>query len=593
MANEVEQIKARLDVVDVIGEFVRLKQSGANWKGLCPFHGEKSPSFMVHKGKQIWHCFGCSEGGDIFSFIQKIEKVDFPEALEILARKAGVEIVRHSPAETNQRLKLFKILNLASEFYQQELKKSSSVKAQEYIKARQINDESLATFSVGYAPVEWDKLINFLRKLSFSLEEIIAAGLALKSNRGPGAYDRFRDRLIFPINDSQGRVVGFGGRTLQADAKEAKYINSPQGLIYNKSLILYNLDRAKEFIKEAGFLVLVEGYMDVVGSWQAGVKNVAATSGTALTRDQITLLKRYTNDIRLAFDADLAGQSAADRGIDLALQAELEVKIIKLPFGKDPDECAKKDPAAYQKAVAEAVPIGDYVMATVLTQVDGSTREGKKEAARRLLIAIAKLPDPVERDYYLKKIASELEIDERSLRERFAGLNTTTNQNASGNQSVGALQPIADKHEILSKRFLGLILKSYSLKAGNEAFNTVTPEMIAPTQQELYTLFTLFYNERHRLDLDELKSELINRAELLNNLESIFLQTEDEWGELEDVVLEAELSAAARSLKQHYFALELRRLSAGIASAEKIGNNAELNELLSRFAEISRQVSLL
>ena len=324
MPNDVDQIKSRLDVVDVIGEYVSLKQSGQNWKGLCPFHGEKTPSFMVHREKQIWHCFGCGLGGDIFEFIEKFENVDFPEALEILARKAGVELSREvQPGASNKRTRLFQLLSEAVNFYQEQLKSDPGSSARQYLASRGVTAESISSFALGYAPAEWDKLANYLRNKGFSLEELIAAGVALKSERGPGIYDRFRDRLLFPIFDVQDRPVGFGGRTLDPGAREAKYINSSQGPVYNKSTILYNLNLAKEHIRSAGYALLVEGYMDVVGCVQAGIKNVVATSGTALTQEQVKLLKRYCNEIRLCFDADLAGQSASERGIDLALAAEL------------------------------------------------------------------------------------------------------------------------------------------------------------------------------------------------------------------------------------------------------------------------------
>ncbi len=593
MPNEVEQIKARLDIVDVVGEYVKLKQAGQNWKGLCPFHHEKSPSFTVHREKQIWHCFGCAEGGDIFSFVQKIENMDFLETLELLARKAHVELVRGSrPGESSQRLKLFQAVELARAFFGEQLNKNLlAAKTRDYLKTRQVTAESIATFHIGYSLPEWDKLIVFLRSKGYSVEELVAAGLALKSERGPGAYDRFRDRLMFPIADAQGRVVGFGGRTLDPEAKEAKYINSPQGPIYNKSTIVYNLDRAKQFIKEAGYAVLVEGYMDVVGSWQAGVKNVVATSGTALTPEQVKLLKRYTSELRLAFDADLAGRSASERGIDLALAAELEVKVIVLPFGKDPDECARQDPAALRKAVADALPLGDYAFVSAAKEIDFGTREGKKEASRRLLTAIAKLPDPVERDYYLKRLARELEVDERSLRERLAGLPVTLSAPPTPAASAEP-EPAYDRHQVLSAKVLSLTIHHPELLS--EVVPELPPEMVAPGHpRELYKRVLVYYNESHHVDFDELKAELSQDLPLSRFLDRVFLEAEIAFTDLEPAGARGELQSLLQQLKHNHLSSELKRLGAAIAAAETAGQAQELQELLTTFTETSRALAQL
>jgi len=602
VSNEVEQIKAKLDVVDIISEYVRLKQSGVNWKGLCPFHGEKSPSFMVHREKQIWHCFGCGEGGDIFSFVQKVENMDFPDTLELLARKAGVTLERRGVGSygDNRRTRLFQATELAAGFFREQLTQNpQSEPARRYLDDRRVIGDSVATFGIGYAPPEWDKLLIFLRGKDFSVDEVVAAGLALKSERGPGAYDRFRDRLMFPIAEAQGRVVGFGGRTLDSAAKEAhlsearpqaaKYINSPQGPIYNKSGVLYNLDRAKTFIKEAGHAVLVEGYMDVVASHQAGVKNVVATSGTALTADQVKLLKRYTNEIRLAFDADLAGQSASERGIDLALQAELEVKMIVLPFGKDPDECAKQDASAYREAVVAALPIGDYAFRTVLGQVDVATREGKKEAAKRLTTAIAKLPDPVERDYYIKRLASELQVDERALRERLAALPVRPAPPVSELKAPPTPVIALDRQQLLAERLLGLVLHFGELA---QALGELLPEHLPEGRhRELYRHMLVNYTERQRIELDELRLELGAEVELLQFLDHLFFQGERDFGELESSQARSELTDVVRHLRIHYLSFQLKRLAIAIREAEAAGQAEVLQELLSEYTEQSRELA--
>ena len=597
MPNDVELIKSRLDIVEVVGEYVRLKQSGQNWKGLCPFHGEKTPSFMVHKEKQIWHCFGCGLGGDVFEFIEKIENVDFPEALELLARKAGVELTR-APQDgqtSSQRTRLFHLLEAAAAFYQAQLQTSASAGAKQYLLKRGVTEESINTFSLGYALPEWDKLTNHLRHEGFSIDELVAAGLALKSERGPGVYDRFRDRLMFPISDAQGRIVGFGGRTLEANVKEAsatagqaKYINSPQGPIYNKSLILYNLFQAKEYIRAQGYALLVEGYMDVVGSWQAGVKNVAATSGTALTPEQIKLLKRYTSEIRLAFDADLAGQTASERGIDLALQAELEVKIVRLSQGKDPDEAARAGADGFKTDVERALPVGDYAFDTVLTRVDATTREGKKQAAKLLLAAIAKLPNPVERDFYLKRLAKELDVDERNLRESLPVPRATAAPTLA-EAAPAATRP--SREQMLSERLIALLMAF-----GNEFWSQTAglePAMLTEPMAEIYRQASLQYNERQRVDFDELKRELTYEPTINRLIEVLLLRAEHDFADFTPPQAEQELAVVSRALKLNYYKRELKLLSDAIGVAERAHQEPELEELTLRYREVTEQIAQL
>ncbi|MFA4818654.1 MAG: DNA primase [Patescibacteria group bacterium] len=584
----IQQIKARLDIIDVVGEYVRLKQAGQNWKGLCPFHNEKTPSFMVSRERQIWHCFGCNSGGDIFEFIQRLESMDFPEALEMLARRAQVTLDKVSPAESSQRLRLLHALEKAQMFFQEQLLKSSLAQTvRAYLRERQITDDSINTFGIGYSLPEWDKLSNYLRQQGFTINELVAAGLALKSERGPGIYDRFRERLMFPIADAQNRIVGFGGRVLTAEAKEAKYINSPQGPAYNKSFLVYNLNRAKSYIKEAGYAVLVEGYMDVIGVWQAGTKNVVATSGTALTPDQIKLIKRYTNEIRIAFDADLAGRSASERGIDLALQAEMEVKVIILPFGKDPDECARQDTAAWQAAVAQALPIVDYAFKTVLKEVDVATREGKKVAANRLLKAISKLPDPVEQDYYLKQLARVISTDELALRQKFAQLTPTKN---TAVESAATPLPNIDRPRLMSERLLALLIKFK--RDWNELMANLPFEMLAGKDlSELYKRLMIYYNKVQDFDIDEFRSELWAEADLVRQFDALGMMGERDFADYDETAAVKEAQNLLIQLRRHYFSNELKQLSLSIKDAEKRGSQEELASLLDHFNKISQQLS--
>ncbi len=590
MPTDVELVKSRLDLVEVIGEYVKLRPAGQNWKGLCPFHGEKSPSFMVHREKQLWHCFGCGLGGDVLEFVQRLENMEFPEVLEVLARRAGVELTRRSPGEANQRQRLFDVLSAAAGFYRSQLAAPAGAIAQAYLTARAVTAAAVATFGIGYAPPEWDLGTTHLVKQGFTWDELTAAGLAVRSDRGPGVYDRFRNRLIFPIADVQGRVVGFGGRTLGNDPREAKYINSPQSAVYSKGFVVYNLDRAKAAIKEAGYAVMVEGYMDVVGSHQAGVVNVVATSGTALTPDQVKLLKRYTNEIRIAFDADLAGQSASERGINLALGAELEVKVITIPQGKDPDECAREDPATWLAAVAAAEAIGDYAFRNVLAHVDVREREGKKEAARKLLSAIAKLPDPVERDFYLKRLSRELDVDERSLRERLPAA-------AAGLQPapVGTPEPTvptqpANRVRQATQSLLALVLKYPGLMA--DLAQGLEPTLVPDIDlRQLYSRLLVYYTESHHADPDELALELADQPALVQLLAVLQLRADDAYAEVPLDAAQRELAGLVRELKYTHLKAELRELAVAIGSTDKDSSN--FGPLAERYNECLRELDKL
>lgn len=389
--SSVDEIKSRLDIVEIVQEYIpNLKQVGTNWKALCPFHNEKTPSFMVSRDKQIWHCFGCSEGGDVFSFIQKIENIEFPEALKILAKKAGVVLKYEEPSLVNQKTKLLDILEAAAKFYHHILLNSAeAAPAREYLfKKRELKEETAEDFLLGFAPDSWDELLKFLLRKEFKEEDIFLAGLTIKKERGIGFYDRFRARIMFPIRDVHGHAVGFTGRLLpEAEKKEnagGKYVNTPQTLVYNKSQVIYGLDRAKQTIRKENLTILVEGNMDVVASHQAGVCNVVASSGTALTAEQVKLLKRYSNNLAISFDADLAGEAASKKGVGVAMEQEMTVKVIVLDpkIGKDPDEYIKKDRQKWIEATSGARLFMDYYFDYVLNKLDLNKVESKKRRVK-------------------------------------------------------------------------------------------------------------------------------------------------------------------------------------------------------------------
>ncbi|MEK7139605.1 MAG: DNA primase, partial [Patescibacteria group bacterium] len=338
MSAPTEEIKAKIDVVDLVGEYVKLTPGGANWKGRCPFHAEKTPSFMVSRDKQIWHCFGCSEGGDIFTFIQKIEGLDFPDALRLLANRAGVAIKQEDPSIASQRTRLLNLNNLAAQYFHRVLRDSQLARgAREYLVKRGVDDLTVDNWQLGYAPDSWDTTSKFLASKGYSEHEIFLAGLSIRREKASGFYDRFRNRLVFPIRDVHGHVIAFSCRALDPESTEAKYINTSQTPLFNKGQVLFGLDQAKTASRESKYVVVVEGNLDVITSHQFGVTPVVATCGTALTEEHVNLIKRYAPTVILSFDQDAAGQKAAERGVAIALRGGLAVKLLTMPSGEDPD----------------------------------------------------------------------------------------------------------------------------------------------------------------------------------------------------------------------------------------------------------------
>jgi len=367
-------IKAKVDIVEIIGGYVTLKKAGTNFKALCPFHSEKSPSFMVSQDRQSFHCFGCAEGGDVFSFIQKIEHCDFVEALKILAPKAGVKVedIVKTDKQYSKKERLIEINERAAKLYHQILLQTNqAIVARDYLNKRGLTELTIDSWSLGLAPASWDTALKGLKSKGYTETEIIEAGLAVKNEKGR-VYDRFRNRIMFPIRDAQGHVVGFTARQMDPNEQGGKYINTPQTLIYNKSEVMYGLDKAKSAIKKADFVVIVEGNMDVIMSHQSGLQNAVGVSGTALTELQISQLKRFTQNLYFCFDADAAGAMAALRGLDVALNQEMSIKAIILPaqvdgkIVKDPADVVSVNPAAWKKAVDEAIPMMQSLLDSVL-----------------------------------------------------------------------------------------------------------------------------------------------------------------------------------------------------------------------------------
>ena len=414
----ITEVKQRLDIVEFISEYVTLQKAGRNFKGLCPFHTEKHASFFVFPEQQSWHCFGaCGTGGDIFSFVMKKESIDFGQALRILAQRGGVTLsAREAPskADDEKRERLFQINEAAAEYYYHILSATKTgATAREYLARRKVKPETMKEFRVGFSPDAWETIKSYLLGKGYTDKELVEAGLVIEKEEG-GSYDRFRNRLMFPICDIQSRVTGFGARVL--DDSLPKYINSPQTLIFDKSNSLYGVDKAKSAIKKKDVVIIVEGYMDVLTAHQHSWQNVVGSMGTSLTERQVEGIKRMTNNITLALDADLAGEEATLRGKAILAYSNIEGEVISLPPGKDPDEVIGEEPALWQKLVDQAMPIMDFAFQSVISKVDVNRARDKSLAVQKLLPSIYEIRDPVQQSHYLKRLARELKIEESALR---------------------------------------------------------------------------------------------------------------------------------------------------------------------------------
>ena len=413
----ITEVKQKLDIVEFISEYVTLQKAGRNFKGLCPFHSEKHASFFVFPEQQSWHCFGaCGTGGDIFAFVMRKEAVDFGQALRLLAQRTGVALsAREAPskAEDEKRERLFQINEAAAEYYYHILSSTKTgAMARSYLAKRNIVPETIKEFRVGFSPDTWETIKNYFLGKGYAERELVEAGLIIEREEG-GSYDRFRNRLMFPICDIQGRVTGFGARVL--DDSLPKYINSPQTPIFDKSSSLYGIDKAKSAIRKKDLAIIVEGYMDALTAHQHEWQNVVGSMGTSLTEKQVEAIKRLTKNITLALDADLAGEEATLRGKAILAYSSIEGKVISLPPGKDPDEVIGEEVALWQKLVEQAMPIMDFAFQSVIGKVDINKAKDKSLAVQKLLPSISEVKDATQKFHYLEKLARELKIGRSEL----------------------------------------------------------------------------------------------------------------------------------------------------------------------------------
>lgn len=553
---------------------------------------------MVHEEKQMWHCFGCSKGGDIFAFIQEIEGVEFPEALKILATRAGVQLdTFKSEINTSQRNRLLDIQAKATNFFHRILLDLPQGKpAREYLEKRGLTRAVIELWNIGYAPEQWDLLTKYLVGKGYTLDDLVASGLTIRREdadpkTGRGFYDRFRGRIMFPLADVQGGVVGFTGRVLvETERSGGKYVNSPQTLVYDKSRLLFGLSKAKTAIKAQGFAVVVEGQMDVIACHQAGMQNVVAASGTALTAEQLKLLKRYTTTLCISFDADSAGQAADKRGIDAALEAGMAVKIVSIPegAGKDADECIKKNKAVWFAAVEQAKEVMEWYFEISFKGKNISTPAGKQAVAGILLPQINRIQYPVERDHWLRELASRLQIDPAVLAEEGRRIKAPVLKNRfTPEKPIQAAKTVVlrqERLELLLRAIWSLLsvhpdhfsdLKKMGLLAKYQAGTAFAP---------LYDLYEKHYTTGHGGDSDWLLHYVPSTPELA--LDILQLNAEREYPGATTATALKELQSLVVVVQEEWLKRRRRDLQYRIEQAEKEKNTELLKQLLAEIQQL-------
>lgn len=593
MSDPKEEIKARLSVVDLIREYIPLQAAGVYSKARCPFHQEQTPSFMVNSARQMWHCFGCNIGGDIFAFVMKYEGLSFPEALRLLAEKTGVEIQTYDRKTANDRDRILEVLDVASRYYHQAfLRAPQAESARQYAYGRHLDTSCVDDFRLGYALNERDALYRFLISRSFQAGDMIAAGLALKNERGYGAQDRFRDRLMIPVRDVNGRIVGFAGRLISDVPGAAKYINSPQTLVYDKGKLVFGLHSAKQEIRVHDAVIIVEGYMDVFAVHRAGMGHVVASSGTALTVDQIRLLKRYTSTCLFAFDADIAGAQATVRAIEHALSEGMHVKVILLPkkedgslLWKDPDECIEHDSAAWKNAVEHAVSFLDFHFDRLSTPAARVDAYQIKKAAHELVRLISILPDRIEQDVWIKKLAREFQLSEHVLWEELlkGGKGSIGDIRARENVSVAGSSGESQGHTVsIEDRFLSLCLRYPDLCLPN--LRDFSEEILShDDNKEIYKSLRSWYTKTNPLG-DKWDVLILDKNDKYKERVGILeLFADKEYSNFEERDVCDCIRQLSQRLGQEYERQKRMVLEGKIREAEACGDTAALTEYLREF----------
>ncbi|HFC76953.1 MAG TPA: DNA primase [Candidatus Moranbacteria bacterium] len=587
-----EEIKSKLNIVDLIGEYVRLQKAGSSWKACCPFHNEKTPSFTVSEEKQFWHCFGCGKGGDAFAFLMEIEGLDFKEALENLAERTGVELPKYKGGEKREdRNKIWEVLELATKFYEKQLWDGPGKnKILKYLQERGLNDETIREFRLGFAPAGWGNILDFLKSRGYNSTDILKAGLIIEKDGGSKQYDRFRDRIIFPICDVSGKVLGYSARVAPGgDESQAKYVNTPETEVYHKGNVLYGMHKAKSEIKEKDKVLLVEGNMDVIASYQAGIKNTVAVSGTALTPEQLKLIKRYTNNIKMFFDMDEAGQKASKRSSELAFENEMNVFVVEITEGKDAADAVKENPANFLSAVRKALPAMEYFLQKEMAKRNKNNIEDKKKIIEELADLINSFSNKIEKEYWVRELAGKLDISEEILFDTFNKANNfqrTSNDNVVKDKTTKTNIFGQSRTKNIQLEVMGLLLANNELwkeiveKNGERIENYFSNQKIADII--LNKGVQAKFNFEKLLDiLDNEKQKKVLRELYFNNLEKEKEATiDDKRIELNQYFIELEKENKKKSIKD---------IIEQIKEAEKNGSKKTVEELAQKLMKLSSE----
>lgn len=624
----IDEIKDRLDIVEVISQYIKLQKAGSNYKALCPFHKEKTPSFMVSPSRQIWHCFGCGAGGDIFGFVMKIENVDFGTALKILAQKAGVKLTPLNPQIQSEKQRLISILEEAVKFYQKNLWQNTAVL--DYLKKRGLKEETIKEFELGFAPDEWSATISHLYKSGYQPSDIERSGLAIRKELAQAEqisnlnlnqkvtlsdlYDRFRSRIMFPIRDQSGKVVGFTGRIFAGEKKlntvkdiEAvgKYVNTPQTLVFDKGKILYGLDKTKNYLREKGETVLTEGQMDFLSAYQNGLKNIVATSGTALTPYQLNILKRYNDRLILAYDSDEAGQMATERSISLALSYGFNIKIVTME-NKDLADFLLEQPTGWQALLEKAVPIMDFYFERAKKMADPKTLEGKKTIAAYFLPKIKKMVNALDRSYWLEKLAVYLNVPTDSLETElnslkpmieFENLRVAADKEEKEDEIEPELKgshlyqmnaPFLNRGQILAERIVALAINNPNFIKKIAAEINYFPE---PYSQIIKLLQSKEFDSGILLEREKIK-DLTTNEELIKIIDYLYLKNGYETELLNDLKIDplTEINKNLIELKKEDIKDKLTQLNFELKQAEEENNSEKIKVLLDQINQLTQQL---
>ncbi|MEK7812285.1 MAG: DNA primase [Candidatus Desantisbacteria bacterium] len=559
----ITHIRESIDIVELISEYVTLKKTGENYKGLCPFHSEQTPSFIVNPKKGIFHCFGCHVGGNVFSFLIKKEGIGFIDAAKLLANRAGISINVAAFQKSSEKEILYEISDAAVSFYQNLLWSKEGASALEYLQKRGLSKETLKRFRIGYAPSEWRRLTDFLSAKTYPLEKIRQTGLVVQKDGEPRGYDRFRERITFPIFDELSRPIGFGGRILNKTEGRAKYINSPETPLYNKSKVLYGLHLAKESMRTQGVIV-VEGYMDVITLSQSGFLNVVAASGTAFTHEQIRLIRRYTQSLWLVFDPDMAGIQATLKSMDLLMEHDMDVRVISLPSGLDPaDYLLKGNSAEFANLLKEAQGFSDWRFEFAIKNDDIATTSGKKRALGHLLAFIARVNDPIEKGELIRRTAGVLGLNELIINNE---LKATQTQQMAGRQTNSHLAAEYLRREDrgykeVERAIIYFLLISDDLEEKERVLGQLLPdEFTDPMCHEIFCVFVKLFSQQKEWSLSIIMECLEQEA---RDFASSLIFQEKYKGE--------DMAGCLKKLKGYAMSIKLKEIQRLIAEEGKNG----------------------